>query len=58
MVPLVFRRSASPLFVIAGSALLGAVLLLAPAPARAVDPWLDTGFDRTTPLPDAERQIE
>jgi hypothetical protein len=49
-----FHRFASPLFGLAWSALLGAVLLLAPSSARAADPWLDTGFDRLTRRPDAD----
>jgi hypothetical protein len=48
------RRSALSLSGGCLGVLLGAVLLLAAPPARAVDPWVDTGFDSITPRPDAD----
>jgi hypothetical protein len=54
MTPPAFYRSAFPLSRFCLGVLLGAVLLLTASPARAVDPWVDTGFDPVTPLPDAD----
>ncbi len=54
MTPSAFHRLAFPLSGSTLGALLGAVLLLAASPVHAVDPWVDTGFDQITPLPDAD----
>jgi hypothetical protein len=49
-----FHRSAFPLSRVCPGVLLGAVLLLTASPVRAVDPWVDTGFDQITSPPDAD----
>jgi hypothetical protein len=49
-----FHLSAFPLSGVCLGVLLGAVLLLTASPVRAVDPWVDTGFDQITSTPDAD----
>jgi hypothetical protein len=50
-------RLALPLPAALGVSLLGGFALLAAAPARALDPWVDTGFAAVTAVPDTDLVI-